>query len=129
MANAAVIVLADSVPANRNYNPVNVSGNVAVHTDTATALTPAGQSSFSLKLRPATNTLARKVDLDFALPVEYTDTNTGNILTKDTFRHVSYTLVPPNATALQIANFEALVRNLYGHATYKAYVKNGEPEF
>lgn len=129
MPQAATIAIADSVPVTRNYPPVNVSGLTANHTDVSTAATPAGQSSFSLKLKPATNTTARRVDVTFALPVEYTDSTTGNVLTKDFFRFDGHWVVPPSSTAIQRANFEALVRNLISHATVKGYIKDGDPEY
>lgn len=129
MPSAAVIAIADSVPVTRNYVPVNVSGLSAQHADITTAGTPAGQSSFALKLKQATNTTARRVDLNLALPVEYTDSTTGNVLVKDIFRFQASWIVPPTATALQRANFEALARNLVAHATVKGYVKDGDPEY
>lgn len=129
MPSAATIVLADSVPANRNYVPVSVSGDLARHADTTTAATPAGQSILLLRIRPATNSMARKVNVDFSLPVEYTDSTTGNVLTKDTFRGKSEILIPPTATALQRSNFWALYKSLMAHATLLSYVVNGEPEY
>lgn len=129
MPSAASIAIADSVPVTRNYPPSSVSGYVASHVDVSTAATPAGQSSFTLKLKPATTTVARRVDMTFVLPVEYTDSTTGNILVKDTFRFSGGWVVPPSATALQVANFEALVRNLIANATVQGYVKTGANEY
>lgn len=129
MPQSATITIADAVPVSRNYVPINISGLVAQHADTATSSTPAGQSTFTMKLKPATNTTARRVHVDFALPVEYTDSATGNVLTKDVFRFSGEWVVPPTATATMRSNFEALVRNLIGHATVKGYIKDGDPEY
>jgi hypothetical protein len=129
MPQAASIAIADNTPTTRNYNPVNVSGLTARHADVTTAATPAGQSYFTLELRPATSTVARKVNIDFALPVEYTDSTTGNILTKDVFRFKGEWILPPNSTATMRGHFEALIRNLISHATVKGYIKDGDPEY
>lgn len=129
MPSAATIAIADSVPVTRNYVPSSIAGLVASHADVTTAGTPAGQSTFSLKLKPATNVSARRVNLTFALPIEYTDSTTGLVMSKDTFRASVEWVVPPMSTVLQRANFEALVRNLIGHATVKGYVTSGDAEY
>lgn len=129
MASAANIAIADSVPTTRNYPPVNVSGMTAMHSDITTAATAAGQSSLTLKAKPASNGTARRVDITFAMPVEYTDSSTGNVLVKDTFRFNGQWVIPPGAVLLQRANFEALVRNLIAHVVVQNYVKLGEVEY
>lgn len=129
MPQAASIPIADSVPVTRNYPPVGTANGISNHADVSTAGTPAGQSTFVLKLKPATNSTARRVDIVFALPVEYTDTSTSEVLVKDTFRFTGQWIIPPTSTALLRANFEALVRNLISHATVKGYIKDGDPEY
>jgi hypothetical protein len=129
MPNAAVISIADAVPATRAYTPISVSGNLAIHADTASAQTPAGQSTLQLKLKPATNTVSRRVNLDMAVPVEYTDSSTGNVLVKDTFRFKGEWVVPPTATSADTANFRTLVQNAVAHATVVGYVEDGDPEY
>lgn len=129
MPSAASIAIADSVPVTRNYAPFMITGLQASHIDSATAATPQGQSSFSFKLRQATATLARQFDLNFALPVEYTDSTTGNVLTKDCFRFQGRWLVPPSAVLLQRNNFEALVRNLIANTVVRGYVISGDAEY
>jgi hypothetical protein len=129
MPTAAIIAIADAVPATRNYKPRSISGLTAIHADVDTSDTPAGQSTLELTLKPATNTVARRVKADFALPVEYTDADTGNVTVKDTFRFQGSWVVPPFASAAQVADFEALVRNLVADATFKGYVLHGDAEY
>lgn len=127
MAQAATITIADSVPTNRNYNPISTGNGIAIHVDTVTAQTPAGQSVMSMKLKRATGTTAQRVNVKFDLPVE--STVDGTIVVNDVFRFEGSWVIPPSATALQRYNFEALVRNAISHAVVKAYVKDGDPEF
>lgn len=127
MPQAADYLIADSVPVSRTYSPFSISGLAARFVDLATAATAAGQSYFELVLKPATTLVARTVNLTFVLPIEYTDSTTGNVLVKDNFRFKAQWVSPPNATALQRANFEALVRNAIWGTMVRDYVKDGKP--
>lgn len=129
MPAASTLVLADSVPTNRNYVPFTITGLDALFVDVATAATPAGRSRLSINLKPATGTTAQQVNIQISLPVEYTDSTTGNILTKDTFRFKGQWIAPPGATVLQRNNFRALVQNAVAHAVVQGYIKDGDPVY
>lgn len=126
MAALAQISISDSVPVVRLYKPRNIIGLIASWCDVGTALTAMGQSVIEMVLSPATYTKARRVKVSLTLPIEYTDSTTGIVTVKDTFRFEAVWVIPPNAVALQRANFEALCANTVKHATIQAAVRDGE---
>lgn len=128
VAAAANIVIADSVPANRTYQPIVTGLKGATFVDVATAATPAGQSTVVFDLRRPTVETPAKVVARLNLPIEVVDAN-GTTVVLDVFRFEGSWVVPSRATALQRANFETLVQNLVAHAVTEAYVRNADPVF
>jgi len=128
MPETSSITIQDATPSDRVYTPIGREGNTLRLSDKATATTLSGRSSLVLKLRAATPNMPEKAQVDFVLPIEVTDSDTGLVTAPDAYRFHGQWIVPSNSVATDRAHFNALVMNALADSLVGAYL-NGEPAY
>jgi len=120
MPSAAQLVIADQVPTNHNFDPVEAAmvKTTWVNTEATTSL---GRMTVSAGISLATaKRPTNRVTVRVAKPFEYTAD--GIVLIRDTARYNGEFVLPSAMSATEMLYFEAICRNFTGHATIKAMI-------
>lgn len=126
MPSAANIVLADSVPANHTYNPIEGDSSDFLLLERGVSTTSAGNASLRLNFSRATSgrpTNRVQIRMDFP----YEQTVDGVTKVYDVARFQGIFTLPETMTDLQRANVYALVKNAFANAVVTGYVEDLEP--
>lgn len=122
MPALAAITLADSVPANRVFNPSGKDGSVSMLMTDASVYDAKDQLSVALS-RVSANSKVNRLKFRVITPIMDTVDTTKRVAFCQA--DVSLTL-PKEATAVHRADILALVASLTGHATIKTMALNVE---
>lgn len=126
MPTASNIVIADSVPANHTFNPIEVTPGNSLFLERTTPSTSAG--AWGLRLTFSRGNDGRPTDrVGVRLDIPYEQTVDGVVQVYDTARFSGTFTLPQTMTGLQRADFMALIQNALNHADVKGYVTNLEP--
>lgn len=126
MAAASNIVLADSVPANHTFEPIEVDPANALFLQRATAATSAGFEA--LRLTFSRSSSGRPTNrIGIRLDVPYEQTVDGVTTVYDTARMQTTITCPEKMTAQQRLDFATLIQSAMAHATVKAYTSTLSP--
>lgn len=127
MPVASAITLADAVPANHVYSPVQVSTGRALLLNKATTI-PASNEQLVLGFdlasarRPTDRILTQ-----LAQPLE--KTVDGTVVVRSTPRFVGDWVLPSDMTDAERNNFWTLVKNFIAHAMVQSYVRSRDPMY
>lgn len=125
MPSTASLTIADSVPANHVYEPVQVTPAKALFLNKATSI-PASNEQVVLGFNIATAARATdKVFTNLFMPFE--KTVDGEILVRSTARFFGQWVTPADMSDQERADFVALVQNMIGHASVAGYVTDRDP--
>lgn len=126
MPTATNIVIADSVPANHTFVPIEVSPGNSLFLERATPNTSGG--AWGLRLTFSKGNDGRPTDrVGVRLDVPYEQQVDGVYVVHDTARFSGTFTLPTTMTGLNRADFMALVINALSHADVKGYVEDLEP--
>lgn len=126
MPSAANIVLADSVPANHTFNPVEVDPADSLFLVRDISITSAGNESLRLNFSRATS--GRPTNrVQVRLDIPYEQTVDGVTTVYDIFRFAGTFTLPETMTSLNRANAMALVQNALANSVVAGYVEDLEP--
>jgi hypothetical protein len=121
------LVINDAVPAARTFTVRDASMSSTLFVETGVASTFAGQARINYGLRPARNGVPARVDGKLSLPIEVTNTDTGEISVEEIPLFSFRFLQSGNLTESQRDELFALAKNLVAHAVTEAYVVDSQP--
>lgn len=128
MGTATTIVLADSVPVNHNFDPVEVTPENSLFLERTTPNTSGG--FWGLRMGFSRANSGRPTDrVSVRLDVPYEQLVDGVYNVIDTARFSATFTLPTSMTSLNRADFMALVQSALNHADVSAYVEDLEPVF
>lgn len=128
MPSATTIVLADSVPANHNFDPVQIDPENSLFLERDTPSTSGG--FWGLRLTFSRANSGRPTDrVGVRLDVPYEQTVDGIVQIADTARFQGSFTLPTTMTATNRADFAALVKNALAHADVLGYIEDLEPVY
>jgi len=125
MPVAANIVVADHVPTNHTFNPLDITTGNALFAERAIAATSAGFELLRLLFsKSTTRRPTDKTTIRLDMPLE--QVVDGVTVVYATARFDGNFTLPDVMTSTQKLKFGALVRNVFAHATVRGVYETGE---
>lgn len=124
MAAAANIVLADHVPANHTFLPIDIKASLSLY-ETSEASIGAAEKQLLLGIdrassKRATDRVAVRLNVPFEQTVE------GTVSVRDTARFIGEWILPASMTPTERSLFQKLAQNAVAHAVAALLITNRE---
>lgn len=128
MPAAANIVIADSVPANHTFEPVEISPSNSLFLERTIPSTAAGFEGLRLQFtRSASGRPTDRVGVRLDVPIE--QTIDGIVSVHSVARFSGTITLPDSMSGTQRLNFATMLQNIFANSVVKGYVSNLAPVY